>query len=159
MYVEDLDIPQERFSHAAQRLIDRAVVESRRRAHATLTSEHLFLAFAQSEWTLFAELMRDVQLNPYTVLEAIEAHLRAVPPDGDGELRVTPTAKLICRLALHRASRAGRQAIDAADVFTALLEETQNVPVSILRQQGVEPDVLVFRLTAGCASWSCATSS
>src|SRR3954447_20151963 len=42
----------------------------------------------------------------------------------------------------------GRQTIEAADLFSAVFEETQGVPVSILRRHGVEPEVLVSRLNA-----------
>jgi ATP-dependent Clp protease ATP-binding subunit ClpA len=105
MYVDDLDIPVGKVSDTVRRIIDRAIDESRRREHALLTSEHLFLAFAQVKWTLFAEAMGDVELNPYTILQAIEQHLRALPPGGGGEPRVTPATKLVCKLALHHASR------------------------------------------------------
>ena len=40
-----------------------------------LTNEHIFLAFAQVEWDMFAEVMRDVELNPHTILQAIEEAL------------------------------------------------------------------------------------
>src|SRR3954447_5241502 len=42
----------------------------------------------------------------------------------------------------------GRQTIEAADLFSAVFEETQGVPVSILRRHGVEPEVLTGRLNA-----------
>ena len=105
MYVDGLDIPVSKISDAVRRIIDRAIDESRRRDHALLTSEHLFLAFAQVKWTLFAAAMRDVGLNPHTILQAIEEHLRALPPGVRGELRVTPPAKLVCKRALQHANR------------------------------------------------------
>jgi hypothetical protein len=37
MYVDDLDIPPVRITKAAQRVIDRAVEEARRRNHSLLT--------------------------------------------------------------------------------------------------------------------------
>ena len=49
---------------------------------------------------------------------------------------------------MHHASRAGRQTIEAGDLFSAVFEETQGIPVSILRRHGVEPEVLVNRLNA-----------
>jgi ATP-dependent Clp protease ATP-binding subunit ClpA len=146
MYVDDLDILVGKVSDTVRRIIDRAIDESRRREHALLTSEHLFLAFAQVRWTLFAEAMGDVGLNPYTILQAIEQHLRALPPVGGGEPRVTPTTKLVCKRALHHASRTGRLVIDAADLFIAMLQETSGVPVSIVRQHGVDPEVLVSKV-------------
>jgi ATP-dependent Clp protease ATP-binding subunit ClpA len=148
VHVDDLDITPSKIGESAQRIVDRAVEEARRREHALLTNEHLFLAFAQVEWDMFAEVMRDVDLNPHTILQAIEEHLHVMPAFGGRDLRVSPATKLVFKLGLHHASRAGRQAIDAVDLFSAVFEETQGVPVSILRRHGVEPDLLVSRLSA-----------
>ena len=148
MHVEDLDISPSKIGETAQRIIDRAIEESRRREHALLTNEHIFLAYAQVEWDTFAEVMRDVELNPHTVLQAIEEHLHMMPSFAGRDLRVSPASKLVFKLALHHASRAGRQSIEAADLFSAVFEETQGVPVTILRRHGVEPEVLTSRLTA-----------
>ena len=148
MHVEDLDIAPSKIGETAQRIIDRAIEEARRREHALLTNEHLFLAFAQVEWDMFSAIMRDVELNPHTILQAIEEHLHMMPSFAGRELRVSPSTKLVFKLALHHASRAGRQTIESVDVFSAVFEEMQGVPVSILRRHGVEPDVLVARLSA-----------
>jgi ATP-dependent Clp protease ATP-binding subunit ClpA len=145
--VEDLDISPSKIGETAQRLVDRAIEEARRRDHALLTNEHVFLAFAQVEWDMFAEVMRDVELNPHTILQAIEEHLHMMPSLAGGEQHVSPATKLVFKLALHHASRAGRQSIEAADLFSAVFEETQGVPVSILRRHGVEPEVVTNRLT------------
>src|SRR5436305_9527975 len=77
--------------------------------------------------------MRDVEVNPHTILQAVEEHLHMMPSFAARELRVSPATKLVYKLALHHASRAGRQTIEAADPFSAVFEETQGVPVSILR--------------------------
>jgi len=148
VHVDDLDISPSKIGETAQRIVDRAIEEARRREHALLTNEHLFLAFAQVEWDMFAEVMRDVELNPHTILQAIEEHLHMMPSFAGRELRVSPATKLVFKLALHHGSRAGRQSIEAADLFSAVFEETQGVQVSILRRHGVEPEVLVGRLNA-----------
>jgi ATP-dependent Clp protease ATP-binding subunit ClpA len=146
--VEDLDISPTKIADTAQRIIDRSVEEARRREHAQLTNEHLFLAFAQVEWDTFAEIMRDVELNPHAIFQAVEEHLHLAPSVPGRELRVSPATKLVFKLALHHASRGGRQSIEAGDLLSAVLEETQGVPVSILRRHGVEPELLVSRVGA-----------
>src|SRR5712691_10692239 len=145
VHVEDLDIAPGKIGETAQRIIDRAIEEARRREHALLTNEHLFLAFAQVEWDMFSAIMRDVELNPHTILQAIEEHLHMMPSFAGRELRVSPSTKLVFKLALHHGSRAGRQTIESVDVFSAVFEEMQGVPVSILRRYGGEPAVLVAR--------------
>jgi ATP-dependent Clp protease ATP-binding subunit ClpA len=144
--VEDLDISQNKMAESAQRVVDRAVEESRRREHSLLTNEHVFLAFAQVEWDMFSQVMRDLDLNPHEILQALEEHLKMVPAFADGEMRVAPATKLLFKLAFHHASRAGRQAIEAVDLFSAIFEESQGVPVSIIRRHGVEPELLVSRI-------------
>ena len=148
MIVDDLDISPSKIGETAQRIVDRAVEEARRREHALLTNEHIFLAFAQVEWDMFAEVMRDIELNPHTILQAVEEHLHMMPSFAGRDVRVSPATKLVFKLGLHHASRAGRQTIESADLFSAVFEETQGVPVSILRRHGVEPEALVNRLTA-----------
>src|SRR5258705_4401443 len=96
---------------------------------------------------MFAEVMRDIELNPHTILQAIEEHLHLMPSFAGRDLRLSPASKLVFNLALPPASRAGRQTIEAADLFSGVFEETQVVPVSILRRHGVQPAVLKTRLT------------
>jgi ATP-dependent Clp protease ATP-binding subunit ClpA len=50
------------------------------------------------------------------------------------------------KLALHRATRAGRQAVESDDLLSSVIEESQGVAVSIIRRHGVEPDVLASRI-------------
>jgi ATP-dependent Clp protease ATP-binding subunit ClpA len=129
VHVDDLDISPSKIADTAQRIIDRAIEEAGRREHGLLTNEHVFLAFAQVEWDLFAEVMRDIELNPHTILQAVEEHLHIMPSFGTRELRVSPATKLVFKLALHHASRAGRQTIEAIDLFSAVFEEKHGVPV------------------------------
>jgi ATP-dependent Clp protease ATP-binding subunit ClpC len=145
--VEDFDIAPSKVGESAQRIVDRAVEESRRRDHAVLGNEHIFLAFAQVEWDLFSQVMRDLELNPHAILQSIEEHLNMVPAFAGRDVRVSPAAKLVFKLALHHASRAGRQAIEAPDLFSAIFEESQGIPVSIIRRHGVEPEMLVSRIS------------
>jgi ATP-dependent Clp protease ATP-binding subunit ClpA len=146
--VDELDISPSKIGETAQRIVDRALEEARRREHLALTNEHIFLAFAQVEWDMFAEVMRDIELNPHTILQAIEEHLHMMPSCPGRDARVSPATKLVFKLALHHASRAGRQTIEAPDLFSAVFEETQGVAVSILRRNGVDPELLTQRLNA-----------
>ena len=144
--MEDFDIPQNKLADSAERVVDRALDEARRREHALLTNEHVCLAFAQAEWDMFGQVMRDLELNPHEILQALEEHLRLLPSVPGRELRVAPSTKLLFKLALLHASRCGRHTIEATDLFSAIFEETQGIPVSIIRRHGIEPEALVSRL-------------
>jgi ATP-dependent Clp protease ATP-binding subunit ClpC len=145
---DDFDIPMSKLADSAERVVDRALEEARRREHALLTNEHVCLAFAQSEWDMFGQVMRDLELNPHEILQALEEHLRLLPSVPGRELRVAPSTKLLFKLALLHASRCGRHTIEATDLFSAIFEETQGVPVSIIRRHGVEPEAIGARLAA-----------
>jgi ATP-dependent Clp protease ATP-binding subunit ClpA len=145
---DNLDIPAGQLAPNARRIIDRSLEDARRRDHAWLTTEHLFLAFAQVEWDTFSALMHDVGLNPQGVLQAVEEHLQRLAAEPGEPLRLSPTTKFALKIALHHASRAGRQTIDGPDLLSAVLEEAQGVPAAILRRHGVEPDLAVSRLSA-----------
>ncbi|OFW38898.1 MAG: hypothetical protein A3F70_01960 [Acidobacteria bacterium RIFCSPLOWO2_12_FULL_67_14] len=144
--MEDFDIAQSKIGESAQRVVDRAIEEMRRRDHALLTNEHIFLAFAQVEWDTFAQVMRDLELNPHEILQALEEQLQVVPTSASRDLRVASATKLVFKLAFHQASRAGRQTIESSDLFSAIFEESQGGAVTIIRRHGVEPDVLVTRV-------------
>ena len=99
------------------------------------------------EWDLFAEVMRELNLQPYAILQTLDDHLLAIPSAGGRDVHLR-AVKLVFKLALQHASRNGRSGIDSGDLFTAIFEETQGVPVALLRDQGVEPDLLVARISS-----------
>src|SRR6478672_643841 len=148
VYLDDLDCLAGRLTATTRRVMDRALEESRRREHALLTTAHVWFAVANTEWDLFASTLRGVEVNPRDALRAIEEHLRLVPSQGGSKLRVSPPMKLVCKLALHHAARAGRSTVEAADLLIALFDETHGVPVAILRRFGVAPDVVASRVEA-----------
>ena len=146
MFVEFLDIPLARVGEAAQHTIDHAVGEARRRGHGELTSAHLFVAIAQTEWTLFAEIMRDVHANPQAIVLAVEAALAGSSVAEGVVVRVPQATRLIAKLALHRASRAGRQTLQPIDLLGAVLDDEHGLPAAVLREQGIAPETLTPRL-------------
>src|SRR5687767_3414858 len=95
---------------------------------------------------MFGQVMRDLSLNPHEILQALEEHLRLLPNVPGRDLRVAPSTKLLFKLALLHASRSGRHTVEATDLFSAIYEETQGIPVSIIRRHGIEPETLVSRL-------------
>ena len=85
---------------------------------------HVVLAFAQVEWDTFCQGMRNLDVNPHEMLQALEEQLQTVPVLSGSELRVAPATKLVFKLATERASRAGHQMIESSDLFSALFDQT-----------------------------------
>src|SRR3954463_10549519 len=102
--VDDFDIAQSKIGESAQRVVDRAIEESRRRDHALLTNEHIFLAFAQVEWDTFSPSIGPLALTPPEIPQALERPLLVFPTFSGRELRVAPATKLVFKLAFHSAS-------------------------------------------------------
>jgi len=148
VYVEDLDIPLGKLTESTRRVVERAIEESHRREHAVLTSEHLFGALARVEWDLFAQAMHGAGINPHDMLRAIDEELRRVPASGTSEVRVSPAAKLVCRLALQNAARAGHPGVEASDLLLALFDDVRGGPQAFVQQLGLKPAMLASRLEA-----------
>jgi ATP-dependent Clp protease ATP-binding subunit ClpC len=144
----DIDISSNKMAESARRVVDRAEEEALRRGDAFLANEHIFRAFAQVEWDMFAEIMRDVSLNPHQVLRALDDQLRTGPSAPGSELKVAPATKVLFKLAMHHASRAGRSVVEAADLFGAIFEETRSNAVSAIHRDGVEPGVMTSRIAS-----------
>ena len=86
MQVEDLDISPSKIGESAQRIVDRAIEESRRREHPVLTNEHL-PGICAGRWDMFAEVMRDIDQNLHTILQAIEDTLQVMPSVSGRDMR------------------------------------------------------------------------
>jgi ATP-dependent Clp protease ATP-binding subunit ClpA len=142
----DFDIAQNKIGESAQRVVNRAIEECRRREQALLSNEHIFLAFAQADWDTFSQVMCDLELNPHEILHSLEEHLRTLPTLSGREACIAQETKLVFKLALLHASRAGRQTVESSDLFSAIFEESQGIPVSLIRRHGVEPELLVSRI-------------
>ena len=145
MFVELLDIPIGKISEQAQRVFDRAVSEARRRGHDELTSAHLFLGFAQVEWDVFVDIMRDFMPNPHALVLDVEEALATLPSVERSALRIPHSTRLLAKLALRRANKDGRHALAPEDVFCAVLEEAHGLPVAILRRYSVDPSEVTLR--------------
>ena len=74
--MDDFDVEPDKIGESAQRVMNRAVEESRRREHATVANEHLFCALTQVEWDTFSHVMQDLEVNPHVILDA-----RRAPPE------------------------------------------------------------------------------
>lgn len=144
--MEDLDLDLTKLGESALRIVSRAEDEARRRGQDLLTSEHLFIAFAQVEWTLYARVMRDLELRPDELLSAVDAELLAVPPMPARSVRMTELTQELVRRAMADAAAAGREQAESYDLFASLLTERQSGPSQILRRFHTDGETVTARL-------------
>ncbi len=144
--MENLELDLSKLTDGAQRVLTRAEDEARRRGQELLTSEHLFIAFAQIEWALYSRVMRDLATNPDDLLNAVAGGLESVPQFVSGTLRPTELTRELLRRAVQAAVNAGREQAESFDLFTSILEEQQSGPAQVLKRFGTDADAVVSRL-------------
>jgi ATP-dependent Clp protease ATP-binding subunit ClpA len=144
--LEDLEIDLTKLSETGLRIVTRAEDEARRRGHDLLTSEHLFIAFAQVEWGLYARVLRDLGVRPEELLVAVEASLETVPAVAGGPVRMTELTQELIRRAIQQAVTMGREQAESYDLFASLLVERQSGPSVILHRFDTDGDAVTARL-------------
>jgi ATP-dependent Clp protease ATP-binding subunit ClpC len=145
--VEDLDLDLTKLTESALRVIARAEDEARRRGQALLTSEHLFIAFAQVEWSLYSRVMRDLSINPDDLLREVSVAVNAVPSVQARSLKVTELTQELLRRSIQQAVAGGREQAESYDLFAAILEERQSGPTLLLRRMGTTGEAVTSRLS------------
>jgi ATP-dependent Clp protease ATP-binding subunit ClpC len=144
--LEDLELDLTKLSESGLRIVSRAEDEVRRRGQDLLTSEHLFIAFAQVEWGLYARVMRDLAIRPEDLLAAVEAGLDNVPAVVNGSVRMTELTQELVRRAMKQAAGLGREQAESFDLFASVLAERQSGPSLVLRRFGTDGDTVTARL-------------
>jgi ATP-dependent Clp protease ATP-binding subunit ClpA len=128
-------------------MLNSSIEESQRRHHYYLGLEHLFLAFAEQEKSVFRELMASVGLNVEAVLYSVNEHLNISRQYLGVGLKVPPATKQVFRVAWETAQRNRRAQIDAADLFLGIFHEVHSIPARILKNYGVDPAVALSRFS------------
>lgn len=144
--MEDLDLDLGKLSESGLRIVSRAEDEARRRSQDLLTSEHLFLAFAQVEWGLYARVMRDLDIRPDEVITAVEGALDSVPASAGHPVRMTELTQELVRRAIQQALAIGREQAESYDLFASTLVERHSGPSQILRRFGTDGEAVTARL-------------
>ena len=143
----DLDVPIGKIAPGTQRIIDSAVVDAHRRGHTEVTTAHLFTALSRAQWTLLSQVFREYGVDGQAVLRSIDEDLRIHHRSQDDSLHLSASARLVCRLAMHRASRLGKASFDPVDLLAALVDESNGPAACALRQHRLDPELFVTRFT------------
>jgi ATP-dependent Clp protease ATP-binding subunit ClpA len=143
----ELEVFKDKLTPSAQRVLDGAIEESKNRQHYYLGVEHLFLAFAKVEEGFFREIMDDLNLDVYHVLNFLSEHLNISRQYIGLGLKIPPATKNIFRLAREEAQRWGREEIDSTDLLLAIFQENHSLPAKIFRSFGLDPDYVMRKIT------------
>ncbi len=143
----ELDDIKEKLSPGARKVLEAAVEESKARQHYYLGVEHLFLAFAKVEERFFREVMEDLNLDVYHVINFLNEHLNVSRQYIGLGLKIPPATRNVFRLAREEAQRWGREELDSTDIFIAIFQENHSLPAKVFRSFGLDPDYVMRRIT------------
>ncbi|HYE71681.1 MAG TPA: Clp protease N-terminal domain-containing protein, partial [Blastocatellia bacterium] len=150
--VLDLGPLTDKFSESGQKVIYRAIEESRRREHNFLSVEHIFTALGEVEGNLFTDAMQAIGVDPAQVKQILEGELAKSRQYVGKKMYIADQTRELFNRALKRARQHGRQTIDAIDLFVTLFSDTTGVPAEILRRLGVDPTFAVDKIARSARS-------
>ncbi len=143
----ELEEIREKLTPAAKRVLEVAIEEGKARQHYYLGVEHLFLAFAKVEENFFREVMEDLNLDVYHVMNFLNEHLNVSRQYIGLGLKIPPATRNVFRLAREEAQRWGREELDSTDIFIAIFQENHSLPAKVFRSFGLDPDYVMRRIT------------
>ncbi|HAO92791.1 MAG: hypothetical protein A2X99_00820 [Deltaproteobacteria bacterium GWB2_55_19] len=143
----ELEDIKEKLTPAARKVLEAAIEESKTRQHYYLGVEHLFLAFAKVEENFFREVMEDLNLDVFHVVNFLNEHLNVSRQYIGLGLKIPPATRNVFRLAREEAQRWGREELDSTDLFIAIFQENHSLPAKVFRSFGLDPDYVMRRIT------------
>jgi ATP-dependent Clp protease ATP-binding subunit ClpA len=138
--VLDLGPLTDKFSESGQKVIYRAIEESRRRDHNFLSVEHIFTALGEVETGLFTETMQSIGIDPKMVAHLLEQELAKSRQYVGKKMYIADQTRELFNRALKRARQNGRQTIESFDLFMTLFADPMGGPAEILRRLGADPN-------------------
>jgi len=145
--VTELENMREKLSAKAERVLDLALEESKKREHYYLGVEHLFLAFSRVEKAFFREVMEDLNLDAGHVISFLNEHLNVTNQYIGFGIKIPPATKNVFRIAREEAYRWGRDEITPTDLFIAIFQENNSLPAKVFRSFGLDRDYVMRRIS------------
>jgi len=139
----DLTEYKEYISDRAFQMLTLAAEESKKRKHYYLGIEHIFLAFIKVEGTFFYEIVSDLNLDPKSIIHVLDGYLNVSKQYLGVGLKVPPVTKNIFKIAWEEAQRFGRDLIEPVDIFAAIFQSKEGIPIKIFKGFGIEPDTIL----------------
>jgi ATP-dependent Clp protease ATP-binding subunit ClpA len=139
----DLGPMTDRFSESGQKVVRRAIEESKQLGHNHLSIEHIFAALCDSETGLVEEAAKAAGVFPLqTVLHILGDELTKLKPYPGPATSLADTTRSLFTRALKIARQDGRQKITSTDLFLGLFGNPEEAPTLIMRQLGADLDRL-----------------
>src|SRR6185369_9156299 len=138
----DLGAYRDKFGDSGQRVLEKALGESRRRDQNYITVEHIIHALAQEEADLFNATIRSLSVDPDAVTSAISHRLDNARQHVGKGFRIAPDTTDLFKRAMERARSRGRKTIESTDIFD-VLSNYDSLLVEVLLNLGATPEAVV----------------
>jgi ATP-dependent Clp protease ATP-binding subunit ClpA len=133
----------ERFSDRTRHAMALANLEAGKLNHDYLAPAHLLLGLIAEGNCVATETMRLLKVNLHTVRDKVRAQLETGPAKSSvGRRAHTRQTKEIIEKAIAEARKFGHPYIGTEHLLMALLQQTDEIPAKVLREQGLELDRL-----------------
>ncbi len=137
----------ERFTTKAKTAIRFAQEAATELGHNYLGSEHLLLGLLREGSGVAASALSDAGITEEAVLRSLSEMMDSYPTQNVQFMGFTPRTKKILELSYAESARYGEQYIGTEHILMAILREGSNVALTILIEQGVQPQALYNALT------------
>src|SRR5256884_1145291 len=141
----DLGAYRDKFGDSGQRVLEKALGESKRRDQNYITVEHIIHALAKEEPDLFNSTIRSLSVDPDAVTGAITRRLDNARQHVGKGFRIAPDTTDLFKRAMERARARGRKTIESTDIFDVLSKDN-SLLVEVLQGLGAKPDAVVERI-------------
>src|SRR2546421_12450169 len=137
----DLEAYRDKFGDSGQRVLQKALTESKRRDQNYIGVEHIIHALASEEPELFNSTIRSLSLDPTMVTRAISTRLDNARQHVGKGFRIAPDTTDLFKRAMERARSRGRKTIESTDIFDVL--STDSLLVEVLLNLGATPEAVI----------------
>src|SRR5436190_1492905 len=141
----DLGAYRDKFGDSGQRVLEKALGESKRRDQNYITVEHIIHALALEEPDLFNVTIRSLKIDPKVVTETIDKRLDNARQHVGKGFRIAPDTTDLFKRAMERARSRGRKTIESTDIFD-VLSNYDSLLVEVLLNLGATPEAVVVHV-------------
>src|SRR5437870_4701931 len=138
----DLGAYRDKFGDSGQRVLEKALGESKRRDQNYITVEHIIHALALEEPELFTAAISSLKIDPKVVTQTIDKRLDNARLHVGKGFRIAPDTTDLFKRAMERARARGRKTIESTDIFDVLSKD-DSLLVQVLLSLGAKPDAVI----------------
>ncbi len=130
----------DKFTEQARRVLHLSQEEAQRFQHHYVGTEHLLLGLLREDAGVAAQVLRNLNVEPKQVREAVESIIGRGGRIVLGEIGLTPRARKVIELSVDEARRLDQHYVGTEHLLLGLIREGEGIAAEVLESQGVKLD-------------------